>query len=426
MAALLSLAGPDTPVPNLLRLLGPLLASVLLMQLATGLFGTLAPLTMSLAGFSTETVGTIGSAFYLGLLAGCIIGGPLIERVGHIRTFAGFAAISAAAPLALPVFLDPWAWAGLRAICGLAIAVQSVAVESWLSASSNDENRGRVFAIYMFLAYLATAGSQFLLTLDDPRSGHLFSLVAGFSALCLVPIALARSANPALPEHAPFGIAELYRLSPLGFIGCVASGLLQGALYSLGPIFAASSGLGLAQVSTFMSATVIGALLLQLPIGRFSDRIDRRVMLLAVAAGTAFAAAAIVLVAARMPAALMVAALLFGGFAATIYPVSVAHANDFLQPKDRVAASAGLLFAYSAGASLGPFLASLAMGRIGPAGLYMFLGTVALGLAGFVLWRMRQRPTVDAAAKGRFAWLSSHSTSGANPTGATPQASSDP
>ena len=61
------------------------------------------------------------------------------------------------------------------------------------------------------------------------------------------------------------------------------------------------------------------------------------------------------------------------------------------------------------------------MGRIGPAGLYLYAGAVALGLAGFVLWRMRQRPTVDAAAKGRFAWLSSHSTSGAPPTGvATP------
>src|SRR5258708_4915302 len=390
------------------------------MQLATGFCGALEPLTMPVCGFSTATVGSIGSAYYLGLLAGCWLGGPLVERVGHIRAFAGFAAISAAAPLALPIFVDPWAWAGLRAIYGLAIAVQLVAVESWLSAASSGENRGRVFSTYMFIAYLATAASQFFLTLEDPKAAPLFSLVAGLSALCLVPIALARSANPSLPEKEHFGIAELYRVSPLGFIGCIASGLLQSATYALGPVFASLSGLGLTQVSTFMSALVLGALILQLPIGRISDRLDRRTMLLAAAIGTALAAVVIAFVALRLPAALFAAAILFGGLAATIYPVSVAHANDFLRPGDRVAASAGLLFAYSAGASVGPFAASLAMSRLGPPGLYVFCGAVALALAGFVVWRMRQRPTVSATEKGRFAWLSSHSSSAADHANSAP------
>src|SRR5260221_5452504 len=130
----------------------------------------------------------------------------------------------------------------------------------------------------MFIAYLATAASQFLLTLEDPRAPALFSLVAGLSALCLVPVALARSANPGIPEHGQFGIVALYRVSPLGFIGCIASGLLQSAAYSLGPVFAQQNGLGIADVSGFVSAMVLGALALQLPLGRISDRLDRRAM----------------------------------------------------------------------------------------------------------------------------------------------------
>jgi MFS family permease len=230
-------------------------------------------------------------------------------------------------------------------------------------------------------------------------------------------VALARTASPGIPEHAQFGILALYRVSPLGFVGCIASGLLQSAAYALGPVFAQQNGLGVAEVSGFISAMVLGALVLQLPLGRVSDRVDRRVMLFAVAFATMVAAVAIAFVALELPAALLAAAALFGGLAASIYPVSVAHANDFLRPGDRVAASAGLLFAYSAGASFGPFTASLAMARLGPPGLYLYCAAVALILAGFVVWRTRQRPTVAPSAKGRFAWLTSNTPSAADAAG---------
>jgi len=90
----------------------------------------------------------------------------------------------------------------------------------------------------------------------------------------------------------------------------------------------------------------------------------------------------------------------YGGVAVTLYSIAVAHANDHIDSADLVAASGGLLLAYSLGAVIGPIASTNAMGLIGPSGFYGF-GVVVAALVGvFALWRMTRRPAPED--QGRF------------------------
>ena len=163
--------------------------------------------------------------------------------------------------------------------------------------------------------------------------------------------------------------------------------------YGLGPVFAHEVGLSLTQTSTFMAAAILGGLLLQWPAGRLSDAIDRRTVIAIATLGTALAGFAIAAASGRTGAGLFVLAALYGGFSFTVYSIAAAHTNDFADPAERVRTASGLLIAYGVGACFGPLLTSLAMGRIGPIGLFLFNGAVHLSIALFAFYRGYRRAT---------------------------------
>jgi MFS family permease len=252
--------------------------------------------------------------------------------------------------------------------------------------------------------YLAQAAGQFLLGLDaGPGQPRVFMLVSILMSLAILPVALTRQAPPPLPEIASFSPRRLYAASPLGVVGTVASGLVLGAVYALGPVFARGvAGLDAGGAALFMSALIFGGVLLQWPLGRLSDRFDRRRVIVGTLAALVAAAIVLPALARGGQAALLGAAMLFGGFAFALYPLCVGHTNDHLARGDRVAASGGLVLSYSAGATAGPLLGSAAMSALGASGLFVFVALIAALALGFGLWRMAARPPVPADRQGPF------------------------
>ena len=53
-------------------------------------------------------------------------------------------------------------------------------------------------------------------------------------------------------------------------------------MWGLGPVYARELGFEINQIATFMSIAVVGGLVMQLPVGRLSDRFDRRTVLLGI------------------------------------------------------------------------------------------------------------------------------------------------
>ena len=365
-----------------------------ILMVGNGLLGTLLGVRAVSLGFSPEVTGLVMSAYFAGFMAGSLRCIRVIERAGHIRTFAALASISSAATLAYLLFESPFAWAAFRAITGFCFAGLYMVTESWLNDRSDSTNRGRVLSIYMMVNLASLGAGQLFFLLPHPGGFELFCVASILITLGLVPVTLTRSSAPAPTRAQPMALPSLYKTSPLGLLGCFASGLALGAFWSMAPVYGRSLGLSEAATAIFVLATILGGLVLLWPLGRLSDRLDRRLIITLLCAASALASLAIVLNGDSSWLALLGLAIVFGGFTFPIYSVSVAHANDFLEANDFVPASSGLLLVYGAGAILGPLTAGLTMGWIGAKGLYAWNAGVMSIIVLFAIYRMWMRPAV--------------------------------
>ncbi len=379
-----------------------LLIGSALLLLGNGLQITLLPLRAGIEAFSTTLIGLMGTAFFAGFGLGCLIGPRLVRRVGHIRCFAGFAALAAAGALAYPLLVDPVFWCVLRALTGVCFALLYMVIESWLNEAVDNRVRGAVLSLYIIVTNLVTMGGQLMVNLYDPAGPPLFSLVAILIAVSLVPLSLTPTAAPKPVEVTGFDLGGLFRNSPSGFVGCLCVGLAEGAFWSLGPVFAQGRGLTLAEVTLFMSAVVLGGTLSQWPLGRLSDRIDRREVIAGCCLGAALTAVVIVTAAPENRLITLALAALHGAFLVPLYALCLAHANDFA-PNDRlVETSSALLLIYAVGAVLGPLAAGPLMDAYGPALLFLAIAAALATLALFSLYRLARHRVAAAAERVTF------------------------
>ena len=115
-------------------------------------------------------------------------------------------------------------------------------------------------------------------------------------------------------------------------------------------------------------------------------------MIAALAFGTALASALVAWAGASgSPRAVVLGCALWGGLALCIYATCVAHASDLVQPASIVPTISGLLISWAVGTIIGPVIAAALMARIGPYGLFVYSGIIALLLAMFVALRIGMR-----------------------------------
>lgn len=378
-----------------LALFTALFVATLTLMVGSGLLGSLLGLRMALEGFSEPVIGLVMSGFYVGLVGGSFLCPGIVQRAGHIRAFAAFAAVNTTATLLYPLFLSAPVWFGFRLLTGISMMGLYMVVESWLNDRTESHMRGRVFSVYMAMTFLGLGSGQFLLKFRPIESSDLFLVVGIFTSLSLLPVVLTRSLHPELPETSRPELRRLLHKAPLGLLGSFIAGMIAGAFYSLGPVFVARSGLSVSTAAYFMATTILCGLALQWPVGNLSDRSDRLRVLSVLALLVCLASLTIFLVGGRSLWLLIPATALYGGFAFTLYPVAVAHTNDRLEPSEIVPASTALILFYGLGACLGPPVASMAMKILGPAGLYAFIALCSGLLAAAVI---RFRP----AAKPPF------------------------
>ncbi len=389
-------------MPAVLPSIGALLGGVVFLGLASGLLFALLGIRMAAADTSAVMIGVVGSAYFAGLLAGSVWCDRVIRRVGHIRAFSVFAAVSAIAALVHVLLPAISVWAVLRAAMGFSMAGLFMVAESWLHAKATNEARGRTFALFA-LAHSGGVGvGPLLINVADPVADEIFLVASILFSIALLPVALTRVGNPDIEEAGRFGFRELFAISPVAVVGVFAMGLVQSGFYGLGAVFGERVGLTTATTSLFMTVTVLGGFLMQYPIGALSDRLDRRRVMIALSVVAGTAAVGIFLSGGAVPATLLMLAFVYGGACQPMYGLAVAHANDYVETHDFVAASAGLLFAYGVGASIGPIVASAGMAWLGPPGLFAFFAVVLLAFGGFVGYRMRLREPIPMAEQGEF------------------------
>jgi MFS family permease len=362
------------------RSIATLLSAAGLLLMGNGLLVTLLPLRAGIEGFSTTQIGVMGTAFFAGFALGCLIGPRILIRVGHIRAFAGFAALCAVSILIFDLWPHPLGWMALRGLNGLFFAVLFMVIESWLNEQASNEMRGRILSIYIITANLVTMAGQLMVNLAPAEGYILFTLTAILAALSLVPLSLADTASPKPVETSKLGILSLYRLSPTGFVGCFIIGLVEGAFWSLGPLS-------------------------QWPLGRWSDRTDRRIVIAVAGSGTVVTGLLLAFAPLGSWSLALAIAMLHGAFMIPLYPLCLAHANDYAPREALVETSSGLLLVYAGGAVLGPVIAGVAMDLAAPGHLFVFIAVLLGSLSAYCVFRMRLRPVAGDEERAEFVAL---------------------
>lgn len=385
-----------------IRPLLPLYITIGILLGGNGLQGTLIALRGAQEGFSPSTIGFFGTAYFAGFLVGCLTVARMLRAVGHIRVFATLAALVASGSLMLVILIDPVNWAIIRFLSGICFAGLFTTVESWLNAGSTNENRGRVLALYRVVDISSVVGTQYLMAATGTGGFLIFAIMAMMFALSLVPVSMGDRSNPKPPSDMRVDLFGVWAISPLACFGCVAIGMTNSAFRTVAPVYGELIGFSVTQVVTFMSAGIIGGVVMQYPLGLLSDRWDRRWVIMATATGAMLSAFAIMLFAGQDALRNFVLILAFGSFAMPLYALSVAHANDFAREDQYVKLAAGLLFFYSVGAVIGPLLASAVMQKFGPPSLFGVSGAIYFVLISVILMRMRARKPVPSAMRTRF------------------------
>ena len=392
----------STPLTTAIASSWALLLGFGILMLGDGLQGTLLAVRAYREGFPTAVTGLVMSSFYAGFLGGTLWAPGIVRRVGHIRVFAALAALASAGILVHAAFVHPVAWVALRLLSGFCFSGLYIVAESWLNDSASNQTRGQLLSVYMVITYLAVGGGQLFLNLADPAGYPLFVLTSVLISVAVVPLLLSATPAPRFEESNSVKLSDLYRISPLGVFGMFAVGLVTAAIFSLGPVYAGLLGLDTAGISYFMLAPVVATVLLQWPIGRLSDRFDRRLVILVVTV-IASAAAVMCIYAGRISTLhVTVMFALFGGFSLPMYALCVAHTNDHLSPAQMVAASSGLVLAGGIGAVIGPLGIALAM-DISTDWFFGALAIVHAGIAVFALLRMLIREAKPLDQQGYHA-----------------------
>lgn len=372
-----------------------LFLSVILLQLSSGGVGPLDALSGLALDFSTQQIGLLGSAHFVGFFIGCWWAPRLMGTVGHSRAFAAFTASGAIGLLAHMLVIDPYVWAIMRVASGICVAGCYTVIEAWLNAKVTNETRGRAMGTYRIADLGASLLAQLMIGVLEPASYVSYNLLALLCCASLLPLTLTKIPQPETPSAPRLRPRLAWAKSPLAVAGVIVAGLTSAAFRMVGPIYGQEVGLVAEQIGYFLAAFVLGGALAQYPAGWLADKYDRRWVLIWLSVASILSCFVTIGLAGGGTMAVMIAAGLFGFTTFPIFSVSAAHAHDFAVSEERVELSAALMFFYALGAIASPLVASGLIEAFGPSALFILITAGHALLIVFGLTRMKVRRTVD-------------------------------
>ena len=371
-----------------------LFLGMFMLMVGNGLQGTLLGLRGDQEGFSTFALSIVMSGYFVGFLFSSKVTPELIRRVGHVRVFAALGSTISAVLIMYPVLVEPWAWTVGRIIIGFCFCGVYITAESWLNDASSNETRGKALSIYMMVQMVGIVFAQYIVSQGDVGGFTLFIIPSILVSMAFAPILLSIRPTPQFAQTKPLSIKRLIKASPLGCMGMFLLGGVFASQFGMSAVYGSQVGLTVGQISLFVSAIYIAALVAQYPIGWASDKIDRRILILWISmiggAGS--------LIAFFIPGnftIILISAAILGGTSNPLYALLIAYTNDYLEREDMAAASGGLLFINGLGAIAGPLIVGTMMEKLGAHAFWLFTGVLMFLVGFYAMYRMTRRSRAD-------------------------------
>ncbi|PCI76276.1 hypothetical protein COB21_04605 [Candidatus Aerophobetes bacterium] len=398
----------------LFRSVFPPLMSLVIVMLGNGFFNTFSSLRIAEEGYDNIVIGLVNSAYYLGMMVGCLYIEKLISRIGHIRAFAIFASINSLVFLFQGFYIHPIPWGFFRLLTGFCSSGFFIVIESWMLLSTSSRYRGKLLSLYMLTLYFAQGLGQFILNAVSLKSIFPYVIAIGLSSLSVLPVSMMKSSGPLGLDHSSLNLWKLIKKAPIGPLGCFLAGMIMSSFYGLTPIFAKNIHLSLFQISQVMGGTILGGLVLQWPIGHLSDIFPRKYVLIAVSSLLFIITSILFLFYSSSYWFLLLFMIIFGSVAFTFYPLSISYTCDYFAQHRVIGVTSSLLIIYGIGCVLGPIASSSAMQFFGPSYLlltFAILSILFVIIALFLIKKNKQSaeddlteylPTPRATALGYY------------------------
>jgi len=377
-------------------------------MIAHGFQGNLLGVRSVIEDFNFMAVGTMMSGYFVGYFAGANTIPKLVGKVGHIRVFAAFASMASLSILIHAVFVNPVVWTFGRFITGFSIVGIFIVMESWLNDRANNRTRGQLLSIYMFFSLIGLSFGTLLLNFSSPEKYEPFILISLLLSLSLIPILLTKRKAPKFKKLGYINIKGLYKTSPLGTVSMFCTGIIHSALFSLGAVYAASMNFTIFEISLLLFVVTVSGGIFQWPIGYYSDKNDRRkiiifctfcaalfCLLLILASGSSIENMYLAISVDIDKIMFFIYVALYAGMAIPLFTLNLAYVNDYIPKEKFVAAGGGMQIIFGMGAMTGPILCSLLMIKFGTNGFFVHLAIFHLIIGAFGLYRITKRTYKD-------------------------------
>ena len=365
-----------------------LFAGYFVLMIAHGFQGNLLGVRSVIEEFNFIAVGAIMSGYFVGYFAGANMIPQLVGKVGHIRVFAAFASVASLSILIHAVFVNPLVWTFGRFVTGFSIVGIFIVMESWLNDRANNRTRGQLLSIYMFITLIGLSCGTLLLNFSSPAKYEPFILISLMLSLALIPILLTKRKAPKFRKLGHINIKGLYKTSPLATVSMFCTGMIHSALFSLGAVYAASMNFTIFQISLLLFLITVSGGIFQWPIGYYSDKTDRRKIIIfctfvaalfcflsILASGTSLENMYLATSIGVDKVVFFIYVALYAGMAIPLFTLNLAYVNDYISKEKFVAAGGGMQIIFGMGAMTGPFICSLLMNKFGSNGFFVHLLT---------------------------------------------------
>ena len=366
----------------------PVFAACAAIGLQAGVGLPLVPLALEQQGYDKLTIGIVSAAWAVGMLSFGTRIPQLAARFGAVPAIVGAVVIGALINCAYTLTSGPIVWAMLTFLHGVIGGVPWVVSEIWMNVVVEERRRGRVMGIYAAMVALGMALGPLVLQVVGVYGPLPFLTGAALSLLVAAPLLPHWRTAPRIRIDQSSGFVTVVMLAPLAMFAAFACGLGEQVAFSFLPVYAVGAGVSADTGALWLSAFVMGNVVLQWPIGWLADHADRRIVLAGCSIASAVLVMALPLVSAQSSGAIVVV-MLWGGVSFSIYPVGLALLGQRFRGGDIARANTAFSLIYILGGLIGRPTTGAAMDAVGEPGLGWTLAFfyAAACLAALIAWR---------------------------------------
>jgi MFS family permease len=284
-------------------------------------------------------------------------------------------------------YIGPWFI--FRFVLGACLGALFTLSEFWISTSAPPSKRGLVMGIYATALSAGFALGPAILAVIGTIGWTPYIVASAICLMGIVTIFASTSDAPDIAAKHGTGIGKLILAAPAATMAALVFGVIETSSIAHLPVIGVRTGYDEASAAIMVSVFAAGNIVSQIPIGMLADRMDRRILLLALALSSLVLVTALGFVLAHFWLT-QIMLFGFGGVVGALYTVGLAHLGARYSGSDLANANAAFVILYSVGLTFGPPFVGGGMDLFGNTGFSIAISIILAAYAALVFTRIRR------------------------------------